>query len=140
MTRVLRYGFPSMLLCLGILGCAEKPPEAPVVATTGMIADLARHIAGDRLEVVALMGPDVDPHLYSPTRWDVATLQAAELVIYNGLHLEGRMQQTFESLAFMIQMPDEMLDEPSHLALTESASVAFTGPYGGELLLRASFL
>ena len=68
-------------------------PEVPfkVVATIGMISDIVAEVAGDRAEVVALMGPGVDPHLYKPTRSDVARLMNADVVFYNGLLLEGKM-------------------------------------------------
>src|SRR5207247_508055 len=69
------------------------------LATTGMIADAARVVGGDRIEVTALMGPGVDPHLYQPTARDQGRLKAAELIFYNGLHLEGKMVEIFESLA-----------------------------------------
>jgi manganese/zinc/iron transport system substrate-binding protein len=70
-----------------------------VLATTGMIADAAKIVGGDRAEVVALMGPGVDPHLYQPTARDQSKLKSAEIVFYNGLHLEGKMVEIFESLA-----------------------------------------
>ena len=62
-----------------------------IVATTGMIADAARRIAGEAAAVQALMGPGVDPHLYKPTRSDVARLMRADVIFYNGLLLEGKM-------------------------------------------------
>ncbi|PIE18582.1 MAG: manganese transporter [Proteobacteria bacterium] len=70
-----------------------------VVATTGMVADLARRVAGEHATVEALMGPGVDPHLYKPTAGDVGKLSRADLVLYNGLHLEGKMGQIFARLA-----------------------------------------
>jgi manganese/zinc/iron transport system substrate-binding protein len=69
------------------------------LATTGMIADAATIVGGDRAHVTALMGPGVDPHLYQPTSRDNAQLKSAQLVFYNGLHLEGRMVEIFEALA-----------------------------------------
>lgn len=69
-----------------------------VVATTGMVADLVRSVGGPRVDVTALMGPGVDPHLYKPTRNDMQLLMSADLVFYNGLHLEGRMTETLEQL------------------------------------------
>src|SRR5690348_2497897 len=59
-----------------------------VLATTGMIADAARIVGGDLVEVNALMGPGVDPHLYQPTARDQGKLNAAQVIFYNGLHLE----------------------------------------------------
>lgn len=69
-----------------------------VVATTGMVGDLATRIAGDRAEVDYLMGPGVDPHLYKATASDVRKLQRAEVIFYNGLFLEGKMQSILERM------------------------------------------
>lgn len=106
------YGYnPPMLraaLALAALlltACGDAPP-APggdaglrVVATTAMIADPAREIAGPHAVVTALMGEGVDPHLFSPARADMAALLAADLVLANGHHLEGRMNDAFERVA-----------------------------------------
>ncbi len=69
-----------------------------VVTTTGMIADIVINIGGERVSVEALMGPGVDPHLYKPTASDVTKLERADIVFYNGLHLEGRMVDVFEKM------------------------------------------
>lgn len=69
-----------------------------VVTTTGMIADMARNIGGEKVEVKALMGPGVDPHLYKATHGDLTLLSDAKIVFYNGLHLEGKMQEVFLGL------------------------------------------
>ncbi|MBC7772749.1 MAG: zinc ABC transporter substrate-binding protein [Pyrinomonadaceae bacterium] len=69
-----------------------------VVCTTGMIADAARIISGDRASVTALMGEGVDPHLYKASPGDIRALSNADLVLYNGLHLEGRMGEVLEEL------------------------------------------
>lgn len=88
-------------LALMITGCsgesapaAETQDKPRIVATTGMIADVAREIAGDHAEVAQLMGAGVDPHLYAPTRTDIQKLMEADLVLYTGLLLEGRMTDT----------------------------------------------
>jgi len=70
-----------------------------IVATTGMIADIGRHVAGEHAEVKQLMGAGVDPHLYTPTRSDVVQLNDADIVFYNGLMLEGKMTDVFVRLA-----------------------------------------
>lgn len=93
-----------LLLLVFLLGCEGGPADDKadrklrVVATTGMIADLARHIGGDSVEVLALMGPGVDPHLYKATQGDLGRLRAADIVLYNGLHLEGKMGEVLEKL------------------------------------------
>jgi len=63
-----------------------------VVATTGMIADAARQIGGDRVHVRALMGPGVDPHSYRQTRSDIVAMAEADLVLWHGLYLEAQME------------------------------------------------
>lgn len=70
-----------------------------VVATTSMIADLVTEIGGAQVEVAGLMGPGVDPHLYKASEGDVLKMAGADLVVYNGLHLEGKMTEVFEQMA-----------------------------------------
>ncbi len=70
-----------------------------IVTTCGMVTDIVRQVAGEHAQVTGLMGPTVDPHLHKPTRSDVRTLSDADIVFYSGLFLEGRMSETFESLA-----------------------------------------
>ena len=69
-----------------------------IVTTTGMIRDAVENIAGENAEVVALMGPGVDPHLYKATHGDLEKLTKADVIFYNGLHLEGKMGEVFEKL------------------------------------------
>lgn len=69
-----------------------------IVATTGMITDITRIVGGDRVEVSGLMGPGVDPHLYKASAGDVSLLSGADLIFYNGLHLEGKMSEVFEQM------------------------------------------
>ncbi|PAP78717.1 manganese transporter [Rubrivirga marina] len=98
---------PVVVLALSLVGCgpAEGGASGPiaertvnVVATTSMIADLAREVGGDRVEVEGLMGAGVDPHLYRPRESDVARLVGADLVLYNGLELEGKMGEVLEQV------------------------------------------
>ena len=70
-----------------------------IVCTTGMIADMAQNIAGDKAIIHAIMGPGVDPHLYKASHGDLTLLRNADIIFYNGLHLEGKMQEIFEQLA-----------------------------------------
>ena len=92
----------ALLSACGPASTADRVPigDRPVrvVATTSMIADLAREVGGDRVEVEGLMGPGVDPHLYRPRESDVARLVGADLVLYNGLELEGKMGEVLEQV------------------------------------------
>lgn len=87
---------------LFLAGCKTPPPpnEGPtklyVVATTSIIADTVREIGGDAVRVDALMGPGIDPHTYKASEGDVARIAEADIIFYNGLHLEARMTTVFE--------------------------------------------
>jgi manganese/zinc/iron transport system substrate-binding protein len=85
---------------------ASQPPrtfsgEHPirVVTTTGPVTDMIVNLGGKHLDVTGLMGPGVDPHLYREVPADIEKLAAADVIFYNGLHLEGRMAERFEQLA-----------------------------------------
>ncbi|WP_439490010.1 metal ABC transporter solute-binding protein, Zn/Mn family [Algoriphagus sp.] len=71
-----------------------------IVTTTSILADGIRNIVGEKAEVVSLMPAGVDPHLYKASVRDLDLLQNADLVIYHGLFLEGKMTEIFEKLAF----------------------------------------
>lgn len=81
------------------VGSAAEEPWVRAVATTSIVADLVRQVGGPRVRVEALMGPGVDPHLYKATAGDVVRLQKADVIFYNGLHLEGRMGDVFTRVA-----------------------------------------
>jgi len=99
-----------LLVVLAILfaGCtapdrAERGPVSSdnplrIVATTSMIADLVLQVGGDVVEVEGLMGPGVDPHLYQASEGDVSAMTRADLIVFNGLHLEGKMVDIFEQM------------------------------------------
>ncbi len=94
-----------LLLTATIAGCTDGPERTDVsgrtvqaVATTSMIADLVREIGGDRVHVEGLMGPGVDPHLYRATEGDVTRMTSADIIFFNGLHLEGKMAEVLEQV------------------------------------------
>jgi manganese/zinc/iron transport system substrate-binding protein len=114
----------SILVVLTALvwsGCGKTTVEddgrLQVVATTGMIGDAVRQIAGDSVDVVALMGPGVDPHLYKATKGDLDRLQSADVIFYNGLFLEAKMAEILERMAGTRQVYaiGEVLDHDSLL-------------------------
>lgn len=102
----MRYVCFLLSALIALLGCepSERSDVAQdgridVVATTSMIADLAREIGGAEVNVVGLMGPGVDPHLYKASEGDVTRMSGADVILYNGLHLEGKMTDIFEQVA-----------------------------------------
>jgi len=105
---------------------SEKNEQTYIVCTTGMIKDAAENIIGDKAKIEALMGPGVDPHLYKATQGDLKKLQAADIIIYNGLFLEGKMGEILEKLKnrkTVIAMA-ELLNKESFINNTE-----FQGAY-----------
>lgn len=93
----------GLILSLILTGCqnavsVKDSDTLNIVATTTMLADLAEVIGQEHVTVNGLMGPGIDPHLYQASAGDVTRMQEADIVVYNGLHLEGKMGEIFESL------------------------------------------
>jgi manganese/zinc/iron transport system substrate-binding protein len=86
-----------LILSLVLVACGGEEDvdlsqrEIRVVTTTGMIADAAANVGGERAAVTGLMGPGIDPHLYNASEGDVSRLRDADVIFYNGLHLEAQM-------------------------------------------------
>lgn len=82
-------------------GCGqvdEANRRPTVVATTTIVADLVEQLAGDRVDVVSLMGPGIDPHSYRATPRDADRLARADLIVASGLHLEGKLAELLERI------------------------------------------
>jgi manganese/zinc/iron transport system substrate-binding protein len=94
----------SACAALALVGCGAASEggagdgELDVIATTGMVADAATNVGGEHVRVTGLMGPGVDPHLYKASEGDVRRLEQANLVLYNGLHLEAKMADVLERI------------------------------------------
>ena len=92
----------AALTAAGCHGMAEFDPAVDrvrVVCTTGQVGDMIAHIGGEHVQVRTLMGAGVDPHLYKATPGDLRLLKGAQVIFYNGLHLEGRLAEVLEKLA-----------------------------------------
>lgn len=75
-----------------------RKEKLTITCTTSMITDAVRQIAGSHATVIGLMGPGVDPHLYRAKAGDAYTIAQADIIFYNGLHLEGKMIDMFGKL------------------------------------------
>ena len=82
-----------------------------IVTTTTMITDLAKNIGGDYVNVQGLMGSGVDPHLYKASEGDVSKLVNADIIFYNGLHLEGKLVEVFEKMEKSNKTPIALAEE-----------------------------
>jgi manganese/zinc/iron transport system substrate-binding protein len=100
----------ALATIVAVVGCAGSPATStsrdntsvgPVqaVATTGMVADLVRNVGGEHVQVTALMGPGVDPHLYKSSPADISQLNRADIIFYSGLHLEGKLAELLERMS-----------------------------------------
>lgn len=130
MSRPVTLGLLALvILALGVWGFSSlsggqgTPREAggrlTAVCTTGMVADAVSRVGGDHVQVTALMGPGVDPHLYKASQGDISRLGGADIIFYNGLMLEGKMVEILEKIgrsrpvvAVAEAIPRERLREP----------------------------
>jgi manganese/zinc/iron transport system substrate-binding protein len=135
---VIASGVAGLLLS----GCSEAPADTgprkypyEVLTTVGMVNDIVRNVAGDKANVRAIMGAGVDPHLYKPTRDDVAAMTRADVVFYSGLMLEGKMADTLVRVGRSkpVYAVTEIIDEKSLLKPDE-----FGGHYDPHVWMDAS--
>ena len=133
-----------VLAALALVGCGPKADSAAsaeasvaegpytVVCTVGMITDVVRNVAGDYAEVEGIIGEGVDPHLYKPTRSDLVKLNNADVVFYNGLHLEGKMTDVLVRVATagkpVRAVTEAILENPEYLMEKDDGS-EYTDPH-----------
>jgi len=84
--------------CGGGQPAGDTDGRLRVLATTSIVGDLVRSIGGDVIELETLMGAGVDPHLYKPSAGDVRAMASAQVVVYSGLHLEGKMTEVLAEM------------------------------------------
>lgn len=95
--------YTSLIIACLFLACGQKEQAAEtskprIVVTTTLLADAIRNLVKDSAEVSSIMGPGVDPHLYKASLGDLRKFVEADLILYQGLHLEGRMAEVLEKL------------------------------------------
>lgn len=86
-----------------IFACGEQAAKTQqdaskktVVASTSFLADMVEQIAGDAVNVETIVPAGEDPHLYVAKPQDLEKIQSADLILYHGLHFEGKMQDVLE--------------------------------------------
>jgi manganese/zinc/iron transport system substrate-binding protein len=107
MRKLILWSLLALIFILAFTACGGEATQEEVggdgpfnvVTTIGMIADIAENVGGEHVTVTGLMGPGVDPHLYKASAGDVNRLQEADIIFYNGLHLEAAMGEVLERFA-----------------------------------------
>lgn len=111
-----------LLFALPLVPLNVRSATIKVTTTTSMVTDLVKSVGGERVSVQGLMGAGVDPHLYKASASDITKLQRADVIFYNGLLLEGKLQDTFAKMARVkkhVYAVTEGIDE-KHLLEPES--------------------
>ncbi|MBR9845125.1 MAG: zinc ABC transporter solute-binding protein [Algicola sp.] len=106
----------AVFIFISSFGCKNNTQSTAsgklnVVTTTTMITDLVKNIGGDNINVQGLMGSGVDPHLYKASEGDVTKLVNADIIFYNGLHLEGKLVEVFEKMGSQTKTPIALGEE-----------------------------
>lgn len=107
----------------------ENRLKPRIVATTSILADGIKNLVGDQAEVVALMPAGVDPHLYKASVRDLDLLTNADLVVYHGLYLEGKMTEIFEKLALSQPLIDISKGIPSESLIRSGPEAHSVDPH-----------
>ncbi|HSF56190.1 MAG TPA: zinc ABC transporter substrate-binding protein, partial [Algoriphagus sp.] len=120
-------------LTLALVSCKSDSKEARekplIVATTSILADGIKNLVGDQADVIALMPAGVDPHLYKASVRDLDLLTNADLVIYHGLYLEGKMTEIFEKLAYSQTLIDISKGLPKDLLIRSGPEAHSVDPH-----------
>ena len=97
----MKYWILIAIISVTLFSCNDNKPKDNrfhIVTTTSMVTDLVKNIGGDKVDVQGLMGAGVDPHLYKASEGDVSKLSNANMILYSGLHLEGKLVEVFEKM------------------------------------------
>src|SRR6266508_1352629 len=90
----------ALLALLDVAGGADAADKVKVVSSFSILGDMVKQVGGDRVEVITLVGPDGDAHVYEPTPADAKTLAASQILFTNGLGFEGWMNRLETSSGF----------------------------------------
>ena len=97
----MRYTPIYLLLLVTTINCSssQNSRDKPLIlCTTSIMEDWVRNIAGDDFEVKVLLDKGIDPHTYKPSITDLDAIQSADIIIYHGIHLEGKIIDVLERI------------------------------------------
>jgi zinc/manganese transport system substrate-binding protein len=90
----------TLLVLLGFSGGAHAADKVKAAASFSILGDMVKQVGGDRVDVITLVGPNGDAHVYEPTPADAKNLAAAQILFTNGLGFEGWMDRLEKSSGF----------------------------------------
>jgi zinc/manganese transport system substrate-binding protein len=90
----------ALALLFGFSAGADAADKVKAVASFSILGDMVSQVGGDRVDVVTLVGPDGDAHVYEPTPADAKNLAGAAILFVNGLGFEGWMDRLEKSSGF----------------------------------------
>lgn len=90
-------GFAALAVSAPAVSAQEK---IRVVASFSILGDMVKQVGGEHVELVTLVGPDGDAHVYEPTPSDARALADAQLLVVNGLEFEGWLPRLIKSSGF----------------------------------------
>ena len=103
-----------LAVSFALVSCKKDTKEngkLNIVTTTTMITDLVKNIGKDHINIQGLMGSGVDPHLYKASEGDVTKLVNADIIFYNGLHLEGKLVEVLKKMGNKTKTPIALAEE-----------------------------
>lgn len=86
------------LFAVSLPASAQTPIKA--VATFSILGDLLAEVAGDKVELSVVVGPDIDAHAYQPRPTDARALAEAKVLVSNGLGFEGWIDRLAKAAPF----------------------------------------
>jgi zinc/manganese transport system substrate-binding protein len=92
--------FGLLGLLVSLHGSSASTNKIRVVASFSVLGDMVEVLGGERVDVVTLVGPDSDGHLYQPTPSDGRKISQSDLVVVNGLHFEGWITRLITSAGY----------------------------------------
>ena len=98
--RILLQAGLALALLFALSAGADAADKVKAVASFSILGDMVSQVGGDRVEVVTLVGPDGDAHVYEPTPADAKNLTASQILFVNGLGFEGWMDRLEKSSGF----------------------------------------
>ncbi|MCJ7527976.1 MAG: metal ABC transporter substrate-binding protein [Methyloceanibacter sp.] len=98
--RILLQAGLALALLFALSAGADAADKVKAVASFSILGDMVSQVGGDRVEVVTLVGPDGDAHVYEPTPADAKNLAGAAILFVNGLGFEGWMDRLEKSSGF----------------------------------------